>query len=358
MKKKSVLLISFLVTFALIFSGCSSTSNTSDENTNEVDASGKEIITLKLAAAHPPTHSIPSVLIEPFMERVTELTEGQVEFDYYPAEQLGKAADLLNLAKDGATDIAYYASPYYPSQMPISSNLMGMPGLFEDTYEGTMAFHTISQQSPILDEDFLSNGVRPIATYVTPTYDFYTKDKQIKLPKDLEGMQVRAPGGVQTKLLEFLGATPVTVTTPEMYEAFDKGVINTLYAAPTSIQDFKLNELIGYGTNGASYGSGAVGLVISEKKWQQLPENVKEAINQAGTEVTEAHAKHILDENQKAMDSWSSDGITLHELSSVEKEEWIKVAQEFNDQWIEEQNSEAFEKAVEILQAEVKKFQD
>ena len=59
------------------------------------------------------------------MKKVTELTDGQVDFEFYPAEQLGKAADLLDLTSDGVTDIGFYIGSYYPSQMPIGSSLMG-----------------------------------------------------------------------------------------------------------------------------------------------------------------------------------------------------------------------------------------
>ena len=186
--KKFSIIMSLSIAFFILITGCSSNTETTsnpeknkeETNTNEAkNELNKETITLNLASAHPPTHSFAEVLIEPLMERITELTDGQVQFDYYPAEQLGKAQDLINLAQDGATDITYYASPYYPSKMPIGSNLLGMPGLFEDTYQATMAFHSVSQQSPVLENDFLNNGVRPVATYVTPPFDFYTKEFEI-----------------------------------------------------------------------------------------------------------------------------------------------------------------------------------
>lgn len=54
-----------------------------------------EQITLKFAVSQPETHTMHTETFKPFMEKVEELTDGQVTFEYYPAEQLGKAADLL-----------------------------------------------------------------------------------------------------------------------------------------------------------------------------------------------------------------------------------------------------------------------
>ena len=63
-------------------------------------------IELRAADSLPTGHYIAKALIEPFMERVSERT-GKTEFAYFPAQQLGKAKDLLSLTQTGVTDIGY-----------------------------------------------------------------------------------------------------------------------------------------------------------------------------------------------------------------------------------------------------------
>ena len=46
--------------------------------------------------------------------------------------------------------------------MPLANGLLTMPGMYSTSYEGSMAFHELSKQSPILETDFLNNGVRPL----------------------------------------------------------------------------------------------------------------------------------------------------------------------------------------------------
>ena len=67
-----------------------------------------ETVTLKVATYFAGTSPIYTAVTEPWMKRVTELTDGNVQFDYYPGEQLGKAADLLNLTRDRVTDISVF----------------------------------------------------------------------------------------------------------------------------------------------------------------------------------------------------------------------------------------------------------
>src|SRR5690606_35256361 len=118
--QKNTVLISCLNLFLLLLVGCGSSNQPSasqrqnpsqgsdkvaeskTDNKEEVKA---EPITLKLATFMPVDHPWTKAVTDPFMARVTELTNGQVNFEYYPAQQLGKAADLLMLAGDGVTDI-------------------------------------------------------------------------------------------------------------------------------------------------------------------------------------------------------------------------------------------------------------
>jgi TRAP-type C4-dicarboxylate transport system substrate-binding protein len=337
----------------LIVVGCGS--NT--ENEEETIETSTEKIVLTLAGAHASTHTFAFHLIEPFMEKVIELTDGQVEFEYYPAEQLGKAADLLQLTRDGATDIAYYASPYYPDSSPIGSTLPGIPGVLSNSYQGSMAYHTISKQDPILELDYLRHGVTPIATYITPTYDFYTKEGEIRVPKDLKGRQVRSSGGLFHELLEYIGATPVSLSTQETYEALDRGVIDTLLLNPTSADDAQLDELIKYATSGVAFGAGGTGLVMNVEVMEELPENVQEAIIQAGNEVTEEHSLYISEQVGNVLEKWKANGITVHELTEKELAEWQKTAQEFVDQYLEEADNADLEKAIDMLVEEAKKYE-
>ena len=54
-------------------------------------AAAQEKITLRLAESLPAGHVIHELVAKPFMELVTKGTNGQITFQHYPAEQLGKA---------------------------------------------------------------------------------------------------------------------------------------------------------------------------------------------------------------------------------------------------------------------------
>ena len=57
-------------------------------------ADAQDKITLRLADTLPNGHVIHELAGKPFSELVTKLTNGQVVFQHFPAEQLGKAKDM------------------------------------------------------------------------------------------------------------------------------------------------------------------------------------------------------------------------------------------------------------------------
>jgi TRAP-type C4-dicarboxylate transport system substrate-binding protein len=46
------------------------------------------------------------------MELVTKATNGQLEFQHFPSEQLGKAKDMAQLTVAGVADLAYIVPSY------------------------------------------------------------------------------------------------------------------------------------------------------------------------------------------------------------------------------------------------------
>ena len=68
---------------------------------------------LRVADSFPTTHQY-SKNTQEWLDLVTEKTDGRITFDYFPAEQLAKSADLLDAAQNGLADIVY-APPLYLS---------------------------------------------------------------------------------------------------------------------------------------------------------------------------------------------------------------------------------------------------
>ncbi|MFJ7735544.1 TRAP transporter substrate-binding protein DctP [Lysinibacillus sp. NPDC097287] len=349
MKKKFILSVLFGL-LLLVIAACGSTKAGESEKS-------KETITLKLAIYQPTTHPFVTETIMPFMEKVTEETDGQVQFDFYPAEQLGKAADLLDLTSNGVADISVYLATYHPTQMPVGNPLLGIPGLYLKAYEGSMAYHELNKTSPVLESDFLSNGVRPIISFALPASEIFTNGKEIKVPMDLKGLKVRVSQEIQNDVVAALNATPMNLTVSDIYEGFERNVYDTIVANPSSIGDYGLDELAKYGTIGAHFGGLGTGLIINEKVYQYLPVNVQEILTRVGDELTASNAKFYDERTENIIQGYEENGIKMHELSADEAAQWQKFYDEVEKNWLKEKANPDLKEAIETFRKEVEKYQ-
>ena len=133
-----------------------------------VPGASAQSIELRAADSFPTGHYIANNLAKAFMVSVGEKTAGKVTFKYFPAQQLGKAADLLSLTQSGVTDIGYVGPSYVSDKMPLSS-VGQLPEAFNTACEGTKAYWEIAKPGGILDKaEFAPNGIRLLMAMVLP----------------------------------------------------------------------------------------------------------------------------------------------------------------------------------------------
>src|SRR5699024_10274685 len=96
--------------------------------------------------------------VKPWMKKVEEKSDGRVKFDFYPAEQLGKTEDLLNLTQNKVADIGSIAINSYTDEMPYSSMVGGLPNLYENSYQGVKAYNElVESNSTVKEKDYTEN---------------------------------------------------------------------------------------------------------------------------------------------------------------------------------------------------------
>lgn len=349
---KRNLLVVFVLVCSLLVAACGN-----DAADHAQADSSNEPITLKFAVSQAESHSLYEGAFVPFMEKVTEATDGQVEFEFYPSEQLGKAADLYQLTSDGVTDLSFFIASYDPSSLPITSGLVSLPGLYDTAHEGTVALHELVQQDIVLETDFLNNGVRPVFSYALPPYELWTRGKEIKAPKDLKGEKVRVTGEILNKLVAKFGATPINMTAAETYEGFERGVFGAVALGAGSLKDYSLEELAEFGTYGVSFGGLSSNILINEKVYESLPEHVQKALMEVGAEMSVAYAQHFDEVTQEVMQKFIEEGGEVHELSDAEKAEWQAVYDEFEQEWLDAQNNKDLKSVLESYRSAVEKVE-
>jgi TRAP-type C4-dicarboxylate transport system substrate-binding protein len=276
-------------------------------------------IVLKVGDYRPATHSISVNVTKYWMDEVVRATNGAVQFEYYPAQQLGTTKDLLVLTQSGAADIGDVSASYNTDKLPLSEAAM-LPGSFATSCEGSIAYWKLAKDGILAKNEYSPIGLRVLFAHVLVPYQIYMGKKFEKL-SDLEGRKLRSSGATADIIIQRLGAVPIKMPAPEVHESFSRGTVDGLVFPLMALSEWKLTDIVKTATAGENFGSFVVQFAISERRWATLPASVQKAMRDAG-EATVRHGCEAADNaNAANLEALKKSGAAIMTFSPADREE-------------------------------------
>lgn len=342
-----IALVTGLVLCAVIVAHGSSSAQTNDVQS----------ITLKFATNLPATHylSVQGDIV--FMDKVKSLSGGKIQIQYFPNDELGKAADMVTMANSGIADVVAGSPPYVSSLMPLS-NAFDLPAMLPNADVGTKAYNKVANDpnSVIAKRDFQANHLHFLYAATLPLYQIVTVKTPIKSIADLKGMRIRSGGGAEDLVVRALGGVPVTMARSEDYNAFQRGALDGGIFNLPSIHVNKVDEVCHYATTNANVSSFVYAVEISERTWNTLNPATQKVISQAAAAAAQSLGSNMVSDNEKAITFLKNQGMTFTTLSASDKAQLTQMLQPVWSRWQDDMKSRGLDGAAAIkeVQAAVK----
>lgn len=299
----------------------------------------QEPIKLKLAGVVPPSHYMAVHADIFFMDKVKELTNGAVTFEYYPAQQLGKADAIMKLTQAGVADIGQQPIGYVMDRLPLSG-VVGLPGLADTSCAATASYSRLSQPGGLLYEsDFKPNKVRAVFSVLLPQYSVITSAKKIAVPADFAGLKLRVDGGVMEMSANTLGAIPIQLASPDVYQSLSRGTIDGVFFALLSAKPYKLQTTSKYAVRGFSFGTAGVNWLISDAVWDKLSPQVQQAMTSAGRMAEKQFCDYADANEDGEADVLAKVGVTITTFSPEARRELKNALQPVIEKWAKDQDN-------------------
>jgi TRAP-type transport system periplasmic protein len=322
-------------------------------------AQAAEEIIIKFTDTHPLTHTISIYAHQPFQKRVEELTNGKVKFKHFPAEQLGKEKDFIDLCRQGIADMIYSGAGQQSGKMPLHGGC-DLAGLGADCVRNSKAYQTLLHKTDsLVFEEFQRNGLRPIMGFLFPPYQILLGSKPVRKISDLKGLKIRINSPVMGNAIEALGGTPAMLTSPEVFEGLQRGTVDGTTFTYISGKSWKLEEVIKFGTVGIDVGTVGSFWAMNDNFWKKLPDDVKAAIDKASYEISASLSKQLVTEESSIIADWEKKGKDLYHLTPADQKEWGEKVKPAIEKWITTEESrgrpgrKAYEQMMQVV-AEVK----
>ncbi|AOE85304.1 TRAP transporter substrate-binding protein [Pseudomonas sp. TCU-HL1] len=239
-------------------------------------ALAEPVYTLKVAHFLPANSNAQHNIIEPWCQQLSDESAGRIKCQLYPSMQLGGTpAKLADMARNGVADIVWTAPAYSAGKFP-RIEAMELPFMLP---AGARASNPIIWQyyEQYARDDF--KGYKVLSVHGDGGMDIHTRGKAVARLEDLKDLKLRASSRTAAKLVEALGATPVSMPPAQMTEAISKGVVDGALASWEVVPPTKLDEVTDHhsaipaGQPAFSYT--VLAMLMNERKFNSLPEDLR-----------------------------------------------------------------------------------
>lgn len=349
--KKSVMLM-LVLTLMMVLAACGganedtqqgSEDNTSaeEENQGSNDGEGSEnsnegsSFEVSISNFMPDGHVLNQKIMMPLADQLTEKTDGRIDASVYPGGALGSPGQHYDLAQNGVADIAITIHGYTPGRFP-ATQVGELP--FIVPYEAsnaeniTKVLWNIKEDYPMIEEEH--KGTKILALFTADPAVFIVKDQEIESLDDLQGLKIRTPSASAKGIIEALGATPVSMPMPDVYDAMQKGVIDGAFGVMTALKQFKLAEVSDYVVNSKIYGT-TFALVMNRSSYDQFQgEDLELLKSLTGKEMSLKAARAFDSEVEESIEMAENNGVTVRDLTQQEIDTVEQKVQPVIEEWI------------------------
>jgi TRAP-type C4-dicarboxylate transport system substrate-binding protein len=280
-----------------------------------------EVTKLKFANYFPPTH-MNSVMMGKYCEELNKKLAGKVELTQYTGSTLLSAPKMAAGVAGGIADIGLSNLSYTRGRFAVME-IMELPHGFPSAWiAGHVANDFYSKYQP---KDF--DGYQVLMLSTSPINVIQTLNKPVKTLEDVKGLKLRGTGRLGD-IVKALGATPIPIETPDLYDGLKRGVIEGAYLPLETMKGFKTGELIKYVTASWRVGSAYCFYVLMNKqKWSSLPADVQKVMADFSKEFIERWTLEWNNIDIEGREFFKSNGGKIESVADADSPKWIKAVQ-------------------------------
>ncbi|WP_176662763.1 TRAP transporter substrate-binding protein [Variovorax sp. SG517] len=286
-------------------------------------------VQLKLSSWVPAQHPLNPAL-QAWADDIKKESGGTITAILFPSEQLGKAFDHYDMARDGIADFSYVNPGYQPGRFPVMAGA-SLPFLFANGKEGSAAIDAWYRNYAAKE----MKDVKYCFAFVHDPGTFHSR-KKITVPGDIKGMKVRPATSTVGQLITSLGGTNVQASAPESRDMLERGVADAITFPWGSIGLFGIDKVVKYHMD--------VPLYVTPFVW---------VMNKGKYDAMSTAQKKVIDDHctsewaQKVAGPWADfefggrakmaalSGHEIYKLTPEQLDAWRKAAAPSEAQWAE-----------------------
>ena len=285
---------------------------------------------LKLSHWVPASHPLQKAL-EEWGASVEKDSGGTIKSKVFPAQQLGKAFDHYDMARDGIADLTYINPGYQPGRFPIIA-AGELPFLMSNAKGGSVALDAWYRKYAAKE----MKDVKFCLAFVHDPGSIHSVSKKVMVPADIKGMKIRPAQATIAELVTLLGGTNVQGAAPEVRDMLERRVADAVFFPWGSVPLFGIDKVTKYHMEVPLYVT-TFAFVFNKTKYDEMSPAQKKVIdNHCNGEWAAAVAGPWADFEHAGIDKIRAmPGHDVYTLSQPQLDEWRKASAPLEAKWAE-----------------------
>jgi len=268
--------------------------------------------------------------VRQFADELNKQTNGELKILVHSGASLIKHPEIHRAVRTG--------------QVPIGEMFMGLLGNDNPIFKAdnipflasdfTSAKRLWDASRPSIEKALEKEGLKLLYAVPWPPQGFYTK-KPILSAADLAGLKMRAYSPTTSRLAILLKATPTTVQTPEIPQAFSTGIIDAMVTSPsTGVSSQSWDYVTDYTDTQAWIPKNMV--IVNMRAFKRLDQEIQQAVMKAAASAETRGWEMAQAETATKTATLAENGIKVAKPSSQLKTDLMAIGKTMGDEWAKE----------------------
>lgn len=251
----------------------------------------------------------------------------KINFRIYPALSLGiKPVAQLDALQNGTLEMAVFPISYAVGKAHEFSIAI-MPGTIP-TLDYAMKLKGTPFHKKLQDLAH-ANGIHILTWWWTPGA-FASKNREITVPKSVEGMKMRAADPTFEGMLRAAGASVVNIPSTEIYPGLQSGVLDATLTSAETFVSMRLYEQTKFTTTPGQHALWMLlqPLVMSKQHWDKLTPQQQKIFEQAADKSDTFFLGLQRDAVNEMEAAFKKAGAQVRQMTQAEYNQWVSLAKE------------------------------
>ena len=270
---------------------------------------------LKLAWLTADSPSDPyAITAHAFKTAIEAATDGRVEVQLFPNRQLGDDKEILEGLQFGTIDLGIITNAVVANLEP-TYQLVDLPFLFGSAEQAHAVLDgPVGQQ---LAANLRDDGVLSLGAAEGGFRNMINNTRPVRSPQDVEGVKYRTmQNPVFIEMFSSLGGSPVPMAWGEVFTAMQQGTVDGL-EIPTSVVNSNNYADVTKYLSFTRHTYSAIHLLMSERSFDRLPEDLQQAILDAGRTAIAEQRRAVAAAEADVVAALEAKGMQINDIDDV-----------------------------------------